>query len=144
MTQPTVVDGVVYVGSNKGEMFALRASNGEFLWKYDTGHTGISRPVVTEGIVYFVSYPLRKTLYAVDASSGSLLWRYVSEQDPELVKIWFPGQEGDVDLPLDGCSGWIRPCAGVVPPPMVEDKTAVYFQSHYLGSYLFGVATSIE
>ena len=144
LTQPTVVDGVVYVGSNKGEMFALRASNGELLWKYDTGHTGISRPVVTEGIVYFVSYPLRKTLYAVDASSGSLLWRYVSEQDPELVKIWFPGQEGDVDLPLDGCSGWIRPCAGVVPPPMVEDKTAVYFQSHYLGSYLFGVATSIE
>ena len=44
LTQPTVVDGVVYVGSNKGEMFALRASNGEFLWKYDTGHTGISSP----------------------------------------------------------------------------------------------------
>ena len=47
-------------------MFALRASNGKFLWKYETGHTGISLPVVTDGVVYFVSYSLRKTLYAVD------------------------------------------------------------------------------
>ena len=146
LTQPTVIDGVVYVGSTNGEMFALRASNGKFLWKYETGHTGISLPVVTDGVVYFVSYSLRKTLYAVDAFSGNLLWRYVSEQDPKWVKIWFPEQEGEVDLPLVACSAGLssRPCADVVPPPMVEGEIAVYFQSHYLGNYLFGVATSIE
>lgn len=65
---PTVVGGVLYVGSQDGDLNALDASTGALLWSDTIG--GNDTPAVADGVVYAAS----GELYAVDAASGDQLW----------------------------------------------------------------------
>ena len=51
-SSPAVVDGVVYVGSDDGNVYALNASSGAKLWNYTTGGDVYSSPAVVGGVVY--------------------------------------------------------------------------------------------
>ncbi len=35
--QPTVIDGVVYIGSGDSYFYALNEADGEMLWRFKTG-----------------------------------------------------------------------------------------------------------
>ena len=74
LTAPVVVDGVVYVGSDDGSLYALDADSGEMLWSFATGDAIRSVPAVVDGTVYFGSND--NHLYAVDAATGEGLWRH--------------------------------------------------------------------
>jgi outer membrane protein assembly factor BamB len=84
----TVVDGVVDVGTMDSTVYALRASDGGLLWRYQAagpvGGPVASPPVVVDGIVYVnanvdqgLGY-LTGYIYALRASDGTLLWRYTT------------------------------------------------------------------
>ena len=65
---PAVVNGMVYVGSDK--LYAFNASSGTQMWTASTA-AGISgSPAVANGIVYVGS----DQLYAFNASSGTQMW----------------------------------------------------------------------
>jgi hypothetical protein len=52
-----VANGVVYVGSNDGNVYALNARTGTLLWSYTTGWDVLdSSPVVANGVVYVGSW----------------------------------------------------------------------------------------
>ena len=51
-SSPAVANGVVYVGSNDGNLYALNASTGAKLWSYPTGAAVASSPAVANGVVY--------------------------------------------------------------------------------------------
>ena len=51
-SSPAVAGGVVYVGSSDNHVYALDASTGELLWRYETGDDVSSSPVVADGVVY--------------------------------------------------------------------------------------------
>ncbi len=51
-SSPTVVDGVVYAGSQDYSLYALSTQTGEKLWSYETGDSIISSPTVANGVVY--------------------------------------------------------------------------------------------
>ena len=51
-SSPTVVGGVVYIGSHSGYLYALDAKTGTELWRYETGETGNGSPAIANGIVY--------------------------------------------------------------------------------------------
>jgi outer membrane protein assembly factor BamB len=52
-----VADGVVYVGSSDGNLYAVKASTGKIRWSFASGGQVLSSPVVN-GMVYFGSgYP---------------------------------------------------------------------------------------
>jgi outer membrane protein assembly factor BamB len=81
---PVVANGVVYVGSWDGHMYALRESDGSVLWSYDAGtftdnrctptSMGIdSTAAVADGKVYFATSDAK--LYALDAATGNLVWQ---------------------------------------------------------------------
>jgi hypothetical protein len=53
-SSPAVVNGVVYVGSDDGKLYALNAATGALKWSYPMGD-GISSPTVAEGVVYATS-----------------------------------------------------------------------------------------
>lgn len=72
-SSPTVVDGVVYVGSSDSYLYALNATTGKLLWKAKTGDWIRSSPTVVNGVVYVGSFD--SYLYAFKASTGGLLWR---------------------------------------------------------------------
>jgi outer membrane protein assembly factor BamB len=69
VTSPVVVDGVVFVGSNDRNLYALDASTGAILWSAPTGE-GISRsPAVANGRVYVGSDDSR--VYAFPTSCST-------------------------------------------------------------------------
>jgi len=51
-SSPAVVNGVVYVGSWDGNLYALNAHTGARLWSYDTVYEVWSSPAVANGVVY--------------------------------------------------------------------------------------------
>jgi outer membrane protein assembly factor BamB len=77
ISSPAVADGVVYVGSNDGNLYALRASDGVRLWHYSTSGPVTSSPAVANGVVYFASED--GGVYAVDTQTGVLRWRFATE-----------------------------------------------------------------
>ena len=80
---PSVVDGVAYVGSWNGIMYALDALSGQPLWTFNIndpnpgdrgGFPGIqSSAAVVNGVVYFGAADAN--VYALDAHNGALLWK---------------------------------------------------------------------
>jgi polyvinyl alcohol dehydrogenase (cytochrome) len=104
---PAVVDGVVYVGSWDGYFYAIDAQSGTLIWKFAVDCQNTIAPVpprclkagetppdrflsdgglitssaaVIAGVVYFGS---GKTVYSLNAASGSLLWKRVICGNPD-------------------------------------------------------------
>jgi outer membrane protein assembly factor BamB len=95
---PAVIDGTLYVVSYDGKLYALNSRTGAVRWKFVTGgerrfeakglnglqpknqtvadpfDVFLSSPVVVQGAVYFGSGDGH--LYAVDAASGDLRWKF--------------------------------------------------------------------
>jgi eukaryotic-like serine/threonine-protein kinase len=72
---PVVANGIVYICSYDGNLYALNAKTGERIWNYNATELGIgSSPTVADGIVYVGSGDQNRFLYAFDAYSGVLLW----------------------------------------------------------------------
>jgi len=71
---PTVVGGVVYVGSDDGNFYAIDAGSGAQKWKFAAKSRVPSTPAVSSGNVYFTAYD--GNLYALDAASGQQKWKF--------------------------------------------------------------------
>jgi eukaryotic-like serine/threonine-protein kinase len=72
-SSPAVAGGVVYIGSDDGNLYALDAASGAKKWAYQTG-SPVYSPAVVDGVVYVDSYG--GNLYALDAVSGAKKWAY--------------------------------------------------------------------
>jgi outer membrane protein assembly factor BamB len=80
-SSPALANGVVYIGSDDSNIYALDADTGAKLWSYATGGEADTSPAVENGIVYAGGGDYgtgTNTVYAVDASTGVLLWTYVT------------------------------------------------------------------
>ena len=75
-SSPAVVDGIVYVGSRDGYIYALDAVTGEKIWAFKTESWVESSPVVVGGVVYCGSND--GTLYALDAKNGAKSWAFAT------------------------------------------------------------------
>jgi outer membrane protein assembly factor BamB len=67
------MDGVAYIGSEQGDLYALTASNGRLLWRYTVGIPFSRRPAVTAEDVYIVA--ARQGMRRLDRRTGLPLWR---------------------------------------------------------------------
>lgn len=74
ISSPAVVEGVVYVGSTDGNLYAIEAASGALKWKFATTSWVVSSPAVASGVVYFDSYD--SNFYALDAVTGLLKWKF--------------------------------------------------------------------
>lgn len=72
-----VANGMVYVDSKNGSVYALKESDGTLVWSRSIAKPGAgnrSSPVVaTNGVLYVGSHD--KNLYALNASTGAFLWK---------------------------------------------------------------------
>jgi outer membrane protein assembly factor BamB len=82
-SSPAVVNGVVYVGSNDYNVYALNATTGAKLWNYTTGGNVESSPAVANGVVYVGSgiYGSNGNVYALNATTGVKLWSYTTRSE---------------------------------------------------------------
>jgi len=81
-SSPAVVGDTLYCGTTIGEVFALWTSNGTVRWNLTrpAGWTVYSTPAVIGGRIYIAisNYSaLKGELLALDASTGSVIWRFV-------------------------------------------------------------------
>ena len=71
---PVVVDGVLYIASGAGNIFAIDAATGAVKWKHETTFAGNYRGVaVGEGRVF--SGERDNQLIALDQRTGALIWK---------------------------------------------------------------------
>jgi outer membrane protein assembly factor BamB len=68
--------GRVFLGTSDNGLYALRASNGSTIWRFETMNSVQSYPLYDEAldVVYFGSND--GALYAVHAADGRLVWRF--------------------------------------------------------------------
>jgi outer membrane protein assembly factor BamB len=76
----TVVNNILYFGGGRN-FKALDATNGKYMWSFDTDVAVKSSPTVDNGIVYFGSD--NGKFYALHAASGQQMWSFqTGEQSP--------------------------------------------------------------
>ncbi len=80
-SQPSVVAGRIFVGSDNSTLYSLDAKTGCAYWSYRTKAPGRVAPIVVpykghEGAKYAVYYATGdKVVYALDAQTGKLIWQ---------------------------------------------------------------------
>ena len=79
VSSPAVANGVVYVGSGDGGLYALDLGTGARRWRYDAGAPVSSSPAVGGGLIYATARD--GSIFAVDAASGSRRWRLTTGHD---------------------------------------------------------------
>lgn len=69
---PVLENGIVYIPSYDGALYALKRTGGEVLWRFDAGG---SRQVVLEDQRIFLPSS-NGTIYALEKSSSKVLWQF--------------------------------------------------------------------
>lgn len=69
--------GVAYVGAYDNNLYALNASDGNFIWKYPTDGGIVGKPAISDGVIYIGSED--KRLHAISQRSGKMLWAYYTD-----------------------------------------------------------------
>ncbi len=70
---PVLYDGVLFLGSSDGKVYALDAMYGEKKWSYDTGGKIWTSPAIANGVLYISNYEHK--LFALSTQDGTLLWQ---------------------------------------------------------------------
>jgi outer membrane protein assembly factor BamB len=79
VTTPAVADGVVYIASLSGHLYAIAQGTGDKQWEFKSRLPIASSPAVADGTVYFVSSA--GSLAAIDATTGQPRWTYATEYE---------------------------------------------------------------
>ena len=79
VTSPAIADGVVYIASMSGHLYAIEQATGKEKWNFKSRMPIASSPTVADGTVYFVSSS--GSLAAIDASNGQPRWVYAIEYE---------------------------------------------------------------
>jgi outer membrane protein assembly factor BamB len=72
-SSPTVVNGLLYVGGQDHNLYALDPATGTRVWAAPTDDTINSSPAVSNGVVYVGCSDWH--MYAFNAATGALIWR---------------------------------------------------------------------
>lgn len=73
-SSPTVQNGIVYIGSEDGFLYAVDEKSGNLKWKFKTGGAIHSSLSIFENIIYFGSFD--GYYYAVNTENGKLIWKF--------------------------------------------------------------------
>lgn len=89
LSSPAVSGGVVYIGSDDKNLYALDAATGKGKWKFSTGGIVRSSPAVVAGTVYFGSYD--GLFYALDAATGAVKWKFETGGERKFTAVGLHG-----------------------------------------------------
>lgn len=72
--QPIIAQGLIFMPSNDGSLYALSTANGAVVWSYASQGPLVNSAGYENGRVFFGSTD--GYIYALNAANGSLVWRY--------------------------------------------------------------------
>ena len=109
-SQPLVYDGVVFVGSQSGEIYALDLESGCAHWTYSAGaevRSSLSLghlPDRKNPVLYMGDFSA--TVHAIDATDGTLIWRSAVGDHPDATITGSPKlHDGSLYVPISS-SEW--------------------------------------
>ena len=79
VTSPAIADGVVYIGSLSGHLYAIDQETGKEKWNFKSRMPIASSPAVADGTLYFVSST--GSLAAIDVATGQPKWVFAAEYE---------------------------------------------------------------
>jgi outer membrane protein assembly factor BamB len=79
MASPTISDGVVYIASLSGHLFAIDQQTGAEKWKFTSQMPIASTPTIAGETLYFVSSA--GSLAALDTATGQPKWVFVTDYE---------------------------------------------------------------
>ncbi len=74
---PMLENGTLFVGAYDNNLYALRAADGGFIWKYPTDGGIVTKPAYFDNTVFIGSEDHR--LHAVTARSGKVAWTFFTD-----------------------------------------------------------------
>jgi outer membrane protein assembly factor BamB len=81
ISSPSVVDGVVYFGSQDRNVYAVGAWSGQLIWKYATGGEIESSPAISNGKLFIGADD--GYFYCIDTAKGTLNWKTFIDSNQE-------------------------------------------------------------
>jgi outer membrane protein assembly factor BamB len=119
---PAIAYGRLYLATNAGLFFALKAATGKTLWRFDSGRCVAASPAVAAGVVYeaFLNRPpcnsqrsdLDGRVIAFDARTGKVRWQAAigpSESSPLVARgLVYVGDWRGIIYALDARTGRVR------------------------------------
>jgi outer membrane protein assembly factor BamB len=79
VTSPAIADGVVYIASLDGHLYAIDQESGKEKWNFKSSRPIASSPAVDRGTLYFVSSV--GALVALDVATGKPKWVFAAEYE---------------------------------------------------------------
>ncbi len=142
ISSPSIVNGIVYFGSQDKNIYAIGAWGGNLIWKFATQGPVESSPAVVNGKVYTGGDD--GYVYCLDANNGALLWKtfvngnqeftfgsVVLKSSPAVVggKVYIGSLDGNM-YALDANTGtvlWQFKANGPIESSPAAAYNAVYF-----------------
>ncbi len=144
ISSPSVANGIVYVGSQDKNIYAIGAFSGNLIWSYTTQDAQVSSPAIANGKVYTGGDD--GYVYCLDAFTGALYWKtfvngdlpytygsFVLKSSPTVVNgiVYVGSLEGNM-YALDANTGnitWKYTTGGPILSSPAVDSGGVYFTS---------------
>lgn len=159
-SSPAVIDGMIYVASDDGNVYCLEAYTGTKMWNFTVGAPAqhVSSPAVFNGLLYVGSYS--GAIYCLNASTGAQVWNLVTGDhvysSPTVVdgKVYIGAYDGSGVNCIDGLTGvrlwnystggqvWSSPAVsgGIVYVGSIQDK-GIYCINASSGMLLWNYTT---
>jgi outer membrane protein assembly factor BamB len=145
-----VVGGVIYFGSDDGNVYALNAGTGAKLWSYTTAGIVTSSPAVVNGVVYFGSSD--SNVYALNAGTGTKLWSFATGSNvyssPAVTNgVVYIGSDNGNMYALSASTGakiWSFATGDIVFSSPAVANRAVYFGSEDGNIYALNASTGAK
>jgi outer membrane protein assembly factor BamB/serine/threonine protein kinase len=139
ISSPTVVDGIIYVGSTNSHVYAVRASDGAIVWGFMADNEIFSSPAVAGNGVFFGSND--KHIYGI-TKNNEVVWQFSTNDgvpgSPVIANgILYVGSSDSSFYALNAATGsrlWVKQTgSGITSSPVIVDNR-VYFGSfdHYV------------
>ena len=134
VASPAIADGVVYITSLDGHLFAIDQETGKEKWNFKSRMPIASSPAVNGGTAYFVSSA--GALAAIDAATGKPKWVFATEFERKFEAKNLHGYPSAAQTIPDAWDIWISS------PAVANGK--VYFGSSDGNVYAVTADTGVE
>lgn len=134
VSSPVLADGVVYITSMDGHLFAIDEETGKEKWNFKSRMPIASTPAISGGALYFVSSA--GSLAAIDIATGKPKWVFATEYERKFEAKNLHGYPSPAQTIPDAWDLWTSS------PAVVNGK--VYFGSGDGNIYAVTVDTGIE
>ena len=134
VSSPVIADGVVYITSMDGHLFAIDQESGKEKWNFKSRMPIASSPAISGGLLYFVSSA--GSLAAIDVATGKPKWVFGTEFERKFEAKNLHGYPSPAQTIPDAWDLWTSS------PAVVNGK--VYFGSGDGNIYAVSADTGIE